>query len=243
VNGCGASNALVSTVSEQVKVSTHPLIKHKVTMLRDIDADPQVFRRLLHQVSLLLAYEVTHDLATRACSVTTPLAETIGECLLDKIALVPILRAGLGMVEGFWELIPDAEIWHIGVYRDHSTLQPIQYYAKVPPLRDSSEDSEYSTTCRVQLCLVLDPMLATGGSAVAAVNMLKDLGAPRIKFVGIVAAPEGVRALIAAHPDVDIHVAAIDSHLTPTPSGPDDPPEGYIVPGLGDAGDRQFGTG
>ncbi|HHX66234.1 MAG TPA: uracil phosphoribosyltransferase, partial [Chloroflexi bacterium] len=142
-----------------------------------------------------------------------------------------ILRAGLGMVDGIWELMPGAEVWHIGVYRDHKTLQPVQYYNKLP------------VSPTVQVCLVLDPMLATGGSAVATVDILKDWGAKRIKFVGIIAAPEGIHALAGAHPDVDIHVAAIDDHLTPPPQTANDLPEGYIVPGLGDAGDRQFGTG
>ena len=134
------------------------------------------------------------------------------------------------MVDGIWELMPSAEVWHIGLYRDHHTLQPVQYYNKLP------------VTPTVQVCLVLDPMLATGGSAVATVDILKAWGARRIKFVGIIAAPEGIEALASAHPDVDIHVAAVDDHLTPTPSRPEEPPKGYIVPGLGDAGDRQFGT-
>jgi uracil phosphoribosyltransferase len=229
-------------VHERVHVSTHPLIGHKLTVLRDVNTEHETFRRMLHQVSILLAYEATHDLATQACSVTTPLADAIGQCLTERVALVPILRAGLGMVEGFWTLLPDAEVWHIGLYREHSTLQPVQYYVKVPPLENSSKEAEPSTPCRVQLCLVLDPMLATGGSAVAAIDTLKKLGAPRIKFVGIVAAPEGIHDLSTAHPDVDIHVAAVDERLTPSPSGPDDPAAGYIVPGLGDAGDRQFGT-
>jgi uracil phosphoribosyltransferase len=151
--------------------------------------------------------------------------------LAEKIGLVPILRAGLGMVEGIWDLMPTAEVWHIGLYRDHRTLQPVEYYNKLP------------VNPTVQVCLVLDPMLATGGSAVATVDVLKRWGAHRIKFVGIIAAPEGICALTTAHPDVDIHVGAIDDHLTPPPTRPDDPPEGYIIPGLGDAGDRQFGTG
>jgi len=153
-----------------------------------------------------------------------------GKHLQDKIGLVPILRSGLGMVDGIWEMMPGAEVWHIGLYRDHQTLQPVQYYNKLP------------VSPTVQVCLVLDPMLATGGSAVATCQILKDWGARRIKFVGIIAAPEGIRRLSEAHPDVDIYVAAIDDHLTPPPTQPSDPPEGYIVPGLGDAGDRQFGT-
>jgi uracil phosphoribosyltransferase len=186
---------------------------------------------LLREVALLLGYEATRDLALRETSITTPLAETRGAELAEKVGLVPILRAGLGMVDGIWELMPSAEVWHIGIYRDHKTLQPVQYYNKLPVLPT------------VQVCLVLDPMLATGGSAVATVDILKAWGARRIKFVGVIAAPEGLHALTAAHPDVDIHIAAVDDHLTPPPSLPGDPPEGYIVPGLGDAGDRQFGTG
>ncbi|HNT06153.1 MAG TPA: uracil phosphoribosyltransferase, partial [Anaerolineae bacterium] len=156
---------------------------------------------------------------------------TIGYELTDKIGLVPILRAGLGMVEGIWELMPAAEVWHIGLYRDHKSLQPVQYYNKLP------------VHPTVQVCLILDPMLATGGSAVAAVDVLKKWGAKRIKYVGIIGAPEGVERLRTAHPDVDIHLAVLDDHLTPAPVNEKDPPQGYIVPGLGDAGDRQFGTG
>ena len=145
-----------------------------------------------------------------------------GHTLKEKIGLIPILRAGLGMVEGVWEMLPQAEVWHIGLYRDERTLRPVEYYNKLP------------VSPTVDVCLILDPMLATGGSAVATVNILKKWGASRIKFVGIIAAPEGVEALSSAHPDVPIHVAAIDDHLNEI---------GYIVPGLGDAGDRQFGTG
>lgn len=214
----------------RVFASTHPLVKHKVTLLRDIHTEPKKFRELVREVSTLLGYEATRDLATRPVSVTTPLAETTGTQLAEKIGLVPILRAGLGMVDGIWELMPGAEVWHIGLYRDHETLEPVQYYNKLP------------VHPTVQVCLVLDPMLATGGSAVATVDILKTWGAKRIKFVGIIAAPEGIRALSSAHPDIDIHIAAIDDHLTPPPTAAGDPPGGYIVPGLGDAGDRQFGT-
>jgi len=215
----------------RVHVSGHPLIRHKLTLLRDFNTEPKKFRELVRELAMLLAYEATADLVTDPRTVATPLSETEGYQLREKIGLVPILRAGLGMVDGIWELMPSAEVWHIGLYRDHKTLQPVQYYNKLP------------VTPTVQVCLVLDPMLATGGSAVATVGILKAWGARRIKFVGIIAAPEGIEALSEAHPDVDIHVAAIDERLTPPPSGPADPPEGYIVPGLGDAGDRQFGTG
>ena len=217
-------------LGERVFPSRHPLIKHKVTLLRDVNTEPKRFRELIRETSMLLAYEATEDLVVGDVPVTTPLADTKGYRLAEKVGLVPILRAGLGMVEGIWELMPGAEVWHIGLYRDHKTLQPVQYYNKLP------------ASPTVQVCLLLDPMLATGGSAVATVDILKKWGVWRIKFLGIIAAPEGIRTLTAAHPDVDIHIAQIDDHLTPPPSLPNDPPEGYIVPGLGDAGDRQFGT-
>jgi uracil phosphoribosyltransferase len=215
---------------DRVFVSNHPLLQHKLTLLRSVDTEPKKFRELVREMAMLLGYEATRDLAIQGVPVTTPLAEMNGHELAEKIGLVPILRAGLGMVDGIWELMPGAEVWHIGLYRDHHTLQPVQYYNKLP------------VTPTVQVCLVLDPMLATGGSAVATVDILKAWGARRIKYVGIIAAPEGIEALATAHPDVDIHLAAIDDHLTPAPTRPEDPPKGYIVPGLGDAGDRQFGT-
>jgi uracil phosphoribosyltransferase len=212
-------------------VSNHPLIRHKVTLLRSKETEPKKFRELIREVAMLLAYEATADLGVKDCPVQTPLAATTGHELTDKIGLVPILRAGLGMVDGIWEMMPAAEVWHIGLYRDHKSLQPVQYYNKLPVLPT------------VQVCLILDPMLATGGSAVATVDVLKKWGAKRIKYVGIIGAPEGVERLRTTHPDVDIHLAALDDHLTPEPVNPGDPPQGYIVPGLGDAGDRQFGTG
>jgi uracil phosphoribosyltransferase len=218
-------------IHDRVLVSNHPLLQYKLTLLRSVSTEPKKFRELIREMAMLLGYEATRDLAVQPTPVTTPLAEMEGRELAEKIGLIPILRAGLGMVDGIWELMPSAEVWHIGLYRDHKTLQPVQYYNKLP------------VTQTVQVCLVLDPMLATGGSAVATVDILKAWGARRIKFVGIIAAPEGIEALASAHPDVDIHVAAVDDHLTPVPVHPDDPPKGYIVPGLGDAGDRQFGTG
>jgi len=214
----------------QVYVSKHPLLLHKITLLRSTETEPKKFRELIREVAMLLAYEATADLRVDEIPVQTPLTMSTGHRLTDKIGLVPILRAGLGMVEGIWEMMPSAEVWHIGLYRDHQTLQPVQYYNKLP------------VDPTVQVCLILDPMLATGGSAVATVDILKAWGAERIKFVGIIGAPEGVDRLRTAHPDVDIHLAAIDDYLTPEPTKPGDPPEGYIVPGLGDAGDRQFGT-
>ena len=202
--------------------STHPLVKHKLTLLRYIGTEPKKFRELIRELALLLCYEATADLSVKPIAVTTPMGLAEGVELQDKIGLIPILRAGLGMVHGIWEMMPSAEVWHIGLYRDEDTLQPVSYYNKLP------------TAPTVQVCLVLDPMLATGGSAIATVDILKKWGAKRIKFLGILAAPEGIAALQEAHPDVPIHIAQIDSHLNDI---------GFIVPGLGDAGDRQFGTG
>jgi uracil phosphoribosyltransferase len=202
--------------------STHPLMKHKLTLLRSVRTKPKKFRELIRELALLLCYEATADLKVTEIAVETPMGSAVGSSLKDNIGLVPILRAGLGMVDGIWEMMPGAEVWHIGLYRDEKTLKPVSYYNKLP------------TAPTVQVCLVLDPMLATGGSAVATVNILKKWGAERIKFVAILAAPEGIEVLRQAHPDVPIHVAKIDSHLNDI---------GFIVPGLGDAGDRQFGTG
>jgi uracil phosphoribosyltransferase len=190
-------------------------------MLRRTTTDPKVFRELVREITLLLCYEATQDLALEPALVPTPMGSAEGFFLVEKVGLVPILRAGLGMVDGVWEMMPGAEVWHIGLYRDEETLRPVAYYNKLP------EDPT------VQVCLVLDPMLATGGSAVAAVETLKSWGVERIKFVGILAAPEGIDALKTKHPDIDIHVAKVDDHLNEM---------GFIVPGLGDAGDRQFGT-
>ena len=205
----------------QVHESTHPLIKHKLALLRAVETEPKKFRELVREIAILLAYEATADLGLEDVAVTTPMGETFGKTLTEKIGLVPILRAGLGMVEGIWEMMPSAEVWHIGLYRDERTLRPVEYYNKLP------------VDPTVQVCLILDPMLATGGSAVATVDILKKWGTKRIKFVGIIAAPEGIEKLTTAHPDVPIYVAAVDHHLNDI---------GYIVPGLGDAGDRQFGT-
>ncbi len=202
--------------------SSHPLVKHKLTILRDKTTKPKKFRALIREISILLAYETTQDLALEPTQVETPMGETSGTLLQEQIGLIPILRAGLGMVEGVWEMMPGSEVWHIGLFRDERTLQPVQYYNKLP------------VSPTVQLCLVLDPMLATGGSASATIDILKKWGAKQIKFMGIIAAPEGVEALHNDHPDVDIHIATLDEKLNDI---------GYIVPGLGDAGDRQFGTG
>ncbi len=207
---------------EGVFVSTHPLVQHKLTILRDKRTDPTRFRQLVRELAILLCYEATQDLALAPKAVETPLGIAQGAELRERIGLVPILRAGLGMVDGVWEMMPSAEVWHIGLYRDERTLRPVEYYNKLP------------VEPRVQVCLILDPMLATGGSAVATASLLKQWGAGRIKFVGLIAAPEGIRAMREKHPDVPIHVAAIDERLNEV---------GFIVPGLGDAGDRQFGTG
>ena len=204
-----------------VYVSQHPLVRHKLTRLRRVETEPKKFRELVHELAQLLVYEATLDLPLAPHTVETPLATYQGQRIGERIGLVPILRAGLGMVDPILDLIPTAHVWHLGLYRDHETLRPVTYYNKLPPQVD------------VDLCLVLDPMLATGGSAAAAVTVLKEWGAERIKFIGLIAAPEGVRALSEAHPDVDIHLGALDERLNE---------KGYIVPGLGDAGDRQFGT-
>ena len=201
--------------------SKHPLVKHKVALLRDANTEPKKFRELVRELAMLLCYESTRDLELVDQSVTTPMGTAAGHRLRTRIGLVPVLRAGLGMVEGVLEMIPTAQVWHIGLYRDERTLRPVEYYNKLP------------TEPSVQLSLVLDPMLATGGSAAATVDILKRWGSERIKYLGLIAAPEGVERLSSAHTDVDIHVAALDERLNEI---------GYIVPGLGDAGDRQFGT-
>jgi uracil phosphoribosyltransferase len=212
----------VNPLPENVFVSNHPLIQHKLSILRDKRTEPKKFRELIREIAILLAYEATSDLRLAAKDVETPLATAHCAEVTETIGLVPVLRAGLGMVEGIWEMMPGAEVWHIGLFRDERTLRPVQYYNKLP----------ISPT--VQVCLILDPMLATGGSASATVDILKKWGAARIKYVGIIGAPEGVHRLHTAHPDVPIYLAAVDDHLNEV---------GYIVPGLGDAGDRQFGTG
>lgn len=202
--------------------SKHPLVAHKLTLLRNKETTPKKFRELVREIAALLAYEATADLLLNPKMVETPLAITEGVELQEKIGLVPILRAGLGMVEGIWNLMPSAEVWHIGLYRDERTLQPVEYYNKLP------------IEPTVTVSLILDPMLATGGSAVATVDVLKRWGVSKIKFVGILAAPEGIALMQQQHPEVPIHLAGIDERLNEN---------GYILPGLGDAGDRQFGTG
>ena len=206
-------------------VSTHPAVQHKLAILRDERTEPKKFREIVRELSWLLGYEALADARIRPLTVKTPIESTEAAELGDRIGLVPILRAGLGMVDAMLELMPTAEVWHLGLFRDERTLRPVEYYNKLP---DSAS---------VDLCLILDPMLATGGSATAAIEVLKRWGAVhpvRIKLVNLIAAPEGVEAVTAAHPDVEIHCAALDRQLND---------KGYIMPGLGDAGDRQFGTG
>jgi len=205
-----------------LNVIGHPLIQHKLTMLRDAGTPTKIFKELVDELAMLMAYEATKDLALQQVRVRTPLEETNGMKVRGKkLTLVPILRAGLGMVEGILRLVPSARVGHIGIYRDHSTLEPVDYYFKIP--RDTEERDFF----------VLDPMLATGGSAVAAVTSLKRSGAQRIRFLCLVAAPDGVQRMERAHPDVQIYAAALDRQLND---------HGYILPGLGDAGDRLFGT-
>ncbi len=202
--------------------SKHPLVAHKLSRLRDKNTEPKKFRELVREIAGLLAYEATADLQTSPIEIETPLTKMTAHHLREKIGLVPILRAGLGMVEGFWELMPSAEVWHIGLYRDEHTLKPVEYYNKLP------------IEPRVSVSIILDPMLATGGSATATADVLKRWGVTKIKYVGLIAAPEGIKTMQTAHPDIDIYIAAIDERLNE---------RAYIIPGLGDAGDRQFGTG
>ena len=204
-----------------VHVSQHPLVQHKLTLLRRTVTEPKKFRELVRELSQFLLYEATLDLPLRPLEIATPLAPLTGSEISVRIGLVPILRAGLGMVEGIAQLIPSARVGHIGLYRDHDTLQPVDYYFKIPAGEQSRD------------FFVLDPMLATGGSAVAAVAALKKAGASRIRFLCLVAAPPGVQAMLSAHPDVPVFTAALDRQLND---------KGYILPGLGDAGDRLFGT-
>ena len=203
-------------------VSHHPAIQHKLAILRDERTEPKKFRELVRELSWLLGYEALADVGVRPLEIRTPMETMIAHQLGERIGLVPILRAGLGMVDAMLELMPTAQVWHLGLFRDERTLRPVEYYNKLP------------NSASVDLCLILDPMLATGGSATAAIDVLKRWGAVRIKVVNLIAAPEGVAAVAAAHPDVEIHVAALDRQLNE---------HGYILPGLGDAGDRQFGTG
>ncbi len=203
-------------------VSRHPAILHKLAILRDEKTEPKKFREVVRELSWLLGYEALADVGVRPLKIRTPMEPMTAHQLDARIGLVPILRAGLGMVDAMLELMPTAQVWHLGLFRDERTLRPVEYYNKLP---DSAT---------VDLCLILDPMLATGGSATAAIEVLKKWGAVRIKLVNLIAAPEGVEAVSSAHPEVDIYCASLDRGLND---------RGYIQPGLGDAGDRQFGTG
>ncbi|WP_022850777.1 uracil phosphoribosyltransferase [Limisalsivibrio acetivorans] len=203
-------------------VISHPLIKHKLRYIRDKKTPKKEFKELVDEVAMLMAYEITSDFPLRKVKIKTPMCDMDAEEVSGKkVVLVPILRAGLGMVDGVMKLIPSARIGHIGLYRDHDTLQPVQYYFKIP------------THCEDRDFILIDPMLATGGSAAAAAQMLKEEGAKSIKFMSLIAAPEGVRAFYEAHPDIKVYTASLDEKLNEV---------GYIVPGLGDAGDRLFGT-
>lgn len=204
------------------QVIDHPLIQHKVSIIRDKDCGTKVFREVVDEIAMLMAYEISRDMPVEDVVIETPITKTTQKTLAGKkVAIIPILRAGLGMVDGILELIPAAKVGHVGMYRDEETLEPHEYFMKLPEDIDSRQ------------LLVVDPMLATGGSAIMAIDSLKKRGASNIKFVCLVAAPEGVKALQDAHADVDIYTAALDDHLNE---------HGYIVPGLGDAGDRLFGT-
>ncbi len=201
--------------------SSHPVVHNKLAALRATETRSPEFRALVRSLAVLLAQEATADLPTKPIAVTTPMGETTGRVLSDTIGIIPILRAGLGMAEGVLELLPDAQVWHIGLFRDEHTLAPTEYYNKLP--KES----------RVTVGLVVDPMLATGGSAVRSCEVLKGAGIPRLKFLALIAAPEGIARLTQAMPDVPVHVGVIDERLNEV---------GFIVPGLGDAGDRLFGT-
>lgn len=203
-------------------IVSHPLIEHKLTFIRDFNTSKKEFKELINEVAMLMAYEITKDFPLEEVEIVTPICKTKGKVLSGKkLVLVPILRAGIGMVDGILNLVPSARVGHIGLYRDENTLQPVSYYFKIPA---NSEDRDF---------ILIDPMLATGGSAIAAVDMLKNAGVKSIRFMCLIAAPEGVKRFCEAHPDIKVYAAALDERLNE---------KGYIVPGLGDAGDRLFGT-
>ena len=206
---------------KDVTVIRHPLIQHHLAKLRDKTTPPDEFRRLVQRLAVLLAYEATHDLQTSTCEIETPLTTMTAQRLSQRIGLVPILRAGLGMVDPILNLLPDAEVWHLGLYRDEATAQPVEYYSKLP------------AHSPVDVALVLDPMLATGGSAIAALTALQRWGVPKLKVLSLIAAPEGIRNVNEACPAASIFVCSIDKELNSRK---------FIVPGLGDAGDRSFNT-
>lgn len=209
-------------MNSNVTVFDHPLITHKISLLRDVQTGSKQFRELIEEIAMLMAYEALRDLPTKEIEIQTPITKTTTRVISGKkLAIVPILRAGLGMVQGILALVPSAKVGHIGLYRDHETLEPHEYYCKLP---DDIGN---------RLVIILDPMLATGGSGVAGVNFLKQRGCTNIKFMSIIAAPEGIEKLTAAHPDIQLYCGCVDEKLNEN---------GYIVPGLGDAGDRIFGT-
>jgi uracil phosphoribosyltransferase len=212
---------LTSSAAPPLHVVAHPVVAAKLAQLRDIGSGSRAFRQLVEELGTLLAYEASRDLTQCPIAVQTPLAATSGLAMAPRIGLAPVLRAGTSMLQGALHLFPEAQVWHLGVYRDEHRLVPVEYYNRLPALPS------------VDVCFVLDPMLATGGSAVATVDILRRWGVPDVRFVGVIGAPEGVATFFAAHPDVPVTLAAVDDHL-------DD--RAYIVPGLGDAGDRQFGT-
>ena len=206
----------------KVVVMDHPLIAHKIGIIRKKETGTREFREMISEIGTLITYEATKDLKLQDVEIETPICKTtVKELAGKKLAVIPILRAGLGMVEGVLTMIPSAKVGHIGLYRNEETLEPVEYYCKIPK------------DCDERAVFVVDPMLATGGSAIAAIQMLKDHGVKNMRFLCIIAAPEGVKKLQEAHPDVDIYIGALDEHLNEN---------GYIVPGLGDAGDRIFGT-
>jgi uracil phosphoribosyltransferase len=204
-----------------VHISRHPVIEHKMTALRDRETAPPDFYQLVRELGTLLAYEATADLRTQTVGIETPLEPTQGQRLAGGVGIMPVLRAGLGLAEGFRSVLPDAPVWHLGLRRDERTLEPIEYY------------NQLARAENLQVCYAVDPMLATGGSAIDALNIVKRYGVPHLRYVGLIAAPYGLQKLREAHPDVPIYLAALDDHLDE---------RGYICPGLGDAGDRQFGT-
>jgi uracil phosphoribosyltransferase len=204
-----------------VKIISHPLVQQKLTYLRDKNTSTREFRKLLSEITALMLFEITEDLLTKDVEIETPLEKTSSKVLKDYVVLVPVLRAGLGMLDGALDLIPNAKVGHIGLYRDEKTLQPVEYYAKFPPVMPEA------------IVIMLDPMLATGGSSSAAISLLKKRGAKKLKCLSLVSAPEGILRMQQDHPDVMIYTASIDRKLNEN---------GYIVPGLGDAGDRLYGT-
>lgn len=208
--------------SSNVHIIDHPMIQHKLTILRDKNTGVKEFREVVGELALFMGYEVTRNLPLEDIEIETPICKTTSKVISGKkLGIVPILRAGLGMVDGLLSLVPTAKVGHIGLYRDPETLKPVEYYCKLP------------TDVAERELIVLDPMLATGGSAIAAITFLKEKGAQNIKLVNLLAAPEGIEAVVEAHPDIEIYIAAVDEKLND---------HGYIVPGLGDAGDRLFGT-